>query len=367
MNDKLTVNYNGMPSYDILFEENFNKLSAAVDELGFKGRRIAIITDTNVNPLYGKKVEKELKATGSQVFIYEIPAGEEHKHLNTVNGIYGFLISKHFDRNDLLVALGGGVTGDITGFAAATFLRGIAFIQIPTTLLAQTDSSIGGKTGVDYQGYKNMVGAFYMPRLVYINISVLETLSGRLFAEGMAEVLKHGLIKDQEFYFWLIENFNEITELDHNFLMKMIRKSCEIKKNVVENDPHEKGERALLNFGHTIGHAIEKARNFELLHGECVALGCIASAYISMKKGLIDTGTCYEIRDMFVPYNLPISVENVDPARIVELVKSDKKMDNGKIKFILLHDIGDAFIDVTVTDREIEEAVHEILYVENGD
>lgn len=367
MGEVINVARDGQPCYDIMFEDGFSKLSKAVEELGFKGRRIAIITDSNVGPLYSKAVEKELKKVGSQVFSYEIEAGEENKNLNTVGGIYGFLISKHFDRHDLLIALGGGVVGDITGFAASSYLRGIAFIQIPTTLLAQTDSSVGGKTGVDYEGYKNMVGAFYMPRLVYMNIAVLDTLSERQFASGFAEVMKHGLIKDQEFYFWLIENMYEIGERDHKILSQMVKKSCEIKRDVVQRDPTEKGERALLNFGHTIGHAIEKARNFELFHGECVALGCIAAAYISMKKGLIETGTCYEIRDMFVPFNLPISVENVDPEEIVKLVKSDKKMDNNQVKFILLHDIGDAFIDTTVTDDEIREAVKEILYFENGD
>lgn len=367
MGEVINVTRDDKPCYDIMFEDSFKKLSKAVQELGFKDRRIAIITDSNVGPLYAKETEKELKKVGSQVFVYEIPAGEEHKNLETVNDIYGFLISKHFDRHDLLIALGGGVVGDITGFAASSYLRGIAFVQIPTTLLAQTDSSVGGKTGVDFEGYKNMVGAFYMPRLVYMNIAVLDTLPGRQFASGFAEVMKHGLIKDQEFYFWLIENLYEINDRDHKVLSQMVRKSCEIKRDVVQRDPTEKGERALLNFGHTIGHAIEKARNFELYHGECVALGCIAAAYISMKKGLIETGTCYEIRDMFVPFNLPITVEDVDPEEIVKLVKSDKKMDNNSIKFILLKDIGDAFIDTTVTDDEIREAVKEILYFENGD
>lgn len=367
MGEVINVTRDDKPCYDIMFEESFKKLSKAVQELGFKDRRIAIITDSNVGPLYAKETEKELKKVGSQVFVYEIPAGEEHKNLETVNDIYGFLISKHFDRHDLLIALGGGVVGDITGFAASSYLRGIAFVQIPTTLLAQTDSSVGGKTGVDFEGYKNMVGAFYMPRLVYMNIAVLDTLPGRQFASGFAEVMKHGLIKDQEFYFWLIENLYEINDRDHKALSQMVRKSCEIKRDVVQRDPTEKGERALLNFGHTIGHAIEKARNFELYHGECVALGCIAAAYISMKKGLIETGTCYEIRDMFVPFNLPITVEDVDPEEIVKLVKSDKKMDNNSIKFILLKDIGVAFIDTTVTDDEIREAVKEILYFENGD
>jgi len=367
MQDILKVNYNNEHCYDIFFDTNFTALKDKIKELGFKDRRIAIVTDENVSKLYLKDVEKAISGLSNRICSIAIKPGEEYKNLDTVKDIYSFLISKHFDRHDLIIALGGGVVGDITGYVAATYLRGIAFIQIPTTLLAQTDSSIGGKTGVDFDGYKNMVGAFYMPKLVFINISVLKSLGGRLFAEGMGEILKHGLIKNQEFYFWLVENFNEIMDLDEQTIFYMLKTSCNIKREVVENDPTEKGERALLNFGHTIGHAIEKSRNFELLHGECVALGCIAAAYISMKKGLIDTGTCYEIRDMFVPFGLPISVENVDADEIVKIVKSDKKMDNGKINFILLHDIGDAFIDNSVTDEEIKEAVKEILYFENGD
>ncbi|WP_026506024.1 3-dehydroquinate synthase [Butyrivibrio sp. NC3005] len=362
----LNVNYEEKPCYDIIFRNDFDGLASRVRELGFLKRKICIITDSNVRPLYLDCVRDLLKSVG-KVFAFEIEAGEDNKNLNTVRNIYGYLIENHFDRHDLLVALGGGVVGDITGFAASTYLRGIAFIQIPTTLLAQTDSSIGGKTGVDFEGYKNMVGAFYMPALVYINTEVLKTLDDRQFAAGFAEVMKYGLIMDQEFYFWLIENMYEIQEKDNEVLTHMIYRSCECKKEVVEKDPKEQNERALLNFGHTIGHAIEKASNFKLLHGECVALGSIAAAYISMKKGLIETGTCYEIRDMFVPFNLPISVENIEPNQIAELIKSDKKVDNGTIRFILLHDIGKAFIDTTVTKEEICEAVKEILYMENGD
>ncbi|WP_026508701.1 3-dehydroquinate synthase [Butyrivibrio sp. MC2013] len=362
--DRLSVKYQNQKAYDIVIDSSYSGLASEVDKLGFAGRRAAIITDSNVGPLYAELVSQQLCKVCSEVYVFTIPAGEENKNLTTVQNIYEFLVAKHFDRHDMLAALGGGVTGDITGFAASTYLRGIAFIQLPTSLLAQTDSSVGGKTGVDLDGYKNMVGAFYMPRLVYTNVTTLDSLNGRLLSEGMGEVLKHGLIKDQSYYFWMIENFNEIITRDHEILEKMIKRSCEIKRDVVEHDPHEKGERALLNFGHTIGHAIEKAKNFTLLHGECVALGCIAAAYISMKKGLIDTGTCYEIRDMFVPFGLPISVEDVNPDEIADLVKSDKKMDNGHIRFILLHDIGDAFISTDVTDEEIREAVKEILFVD---
>ena len=254
------------------------------------------------------------------------------------------------------------MVGDMCGFVAATYLRGIDYVQVPTTLLAQCDSSVGGKTGVDFDGYKNMVGAFNMPVLIYMNLSTLKTLDDRQYYSGFAEVMKHGLIKDDKFYGWLIENMYEICDRDYETLKVMIYNNCLIKGKVVEADPTEKGERALLNFGHTIGHSIEKASGFKLLHGECVALGCVAAAFISWHHKLISMEEFYEIRDMFVPFNLPISVENVDPEEILKISKSDKKMSGDHVRFILLDRIGNALIDETVTDQDILDAVTEILW-----
>ena len=299
--------------------------------------------------------------------IYSFPAGEENKTLDTVREAYRFLIEEKFDRKDLLIALGGGVVGDVTGFIAATYLRGVDFVQIPTTLLAQADSSIGGKTGVDFDGFKNMVGAFYMPKLVYMNIATLKTLDDRQFYNGFAEVMKHGLIKDGAFYEWLLDKMYEICDRDTDTLLNMVQKSCMVKKLVVEKDPTEKGDRALLNFGHTIGHAIEKAKDFTLSHGECVALGSVAAAFISWKHEWLSMEEYYEIRDMFVPFNLPISVEGIDPEEILALTKSDKKVEGSKIKFILLKKVGKAVIDLNVTDDDILNAVKEILYIEDGE
>ena len=275
------------------------------------------------------------------------------------------MIEEKFDRKDLLLALGGGVTGDITCYTAATYLRGIDFIQIPTTLLAQADSSIGGKTGVDFEGYKNMVGAFYMPKLVYMNVSTLKTLSDRQFYSGFAEIMKHGLIKDAVFYEWLLDHMYEICDREPETLLEMVEKSSLIKKLVVEKDPTEKGDRALLNFGHTIGHAIEKYKNFTMTHGECVALGAVAAAFISWKHEWLSMEEYYEIRDMFVPFNLPISIEGIDPEEILRLTKSDKKVEGDHIKFILLKKVGKAVIDKTVSDQDILNALSEIHYVED--
>jgi 3-dehydroquinate synthase len=365
MSEILNVKYNGEPCYDIVFDKSFEELPAKISELGFTNRRFCIITDSNVGPLYAEQVKGLLEPVSNKVVVYELPAGEENKNLTQINKVYGFLISEKFDRHDLIIALGGGVVGDMAGFIAATYLRGIAFVQIPTTLLAQTDSSIGGKTGVDYEGYKNMVGAFYMPRLVFMNISVLNSLDGIQFASGFAEVMKHGLIKDSDFYMWLIENMYEIEERDPETLITMVKKSCDIKRAVVEKDPTEKGDRALLNFGHTIGHAIEKYKNFELHHGECVALGAVAAAFISWKRELLSMDEYYEIRDMFVPFGLPISVTDIDEDEIINLMHSDKKADSGSIRFVLLKKVGKAVLDKTVTDDEVRAALKEITWTED--
>lgn len=364
MAQRLPILYNKKPCYDIVYSQSFEELWDELKELGAEEKRLCIITDSNVEKLYGEELKALMEGKCRKVCMYAFPAGEASKTLDTVKDVYKFLIEESFDRKDMLIALGGGVVGDLTGYAAATYLRGIDFVQIPTTLLAQTDSSIGGKTGVDFDGYKNMVGAFKMPRLVYMNLAVLKTLDDRQYFSGFAEVMKHGLIKDAIFYEWLIENMYEICERDLNTLEEMVMRSCTVKKLVVEKDPTEQGDRALLNFGHTIGHAIEKAKNFELYHGECVALGAVAAAYISWKRELLSMEEYYEIRDMFVPFYLPITVDNIQPEEIVALTKSDKKMEGDKIKFILLKKIGKAIIDRSVTQEEILAAVQEIYFSE---
>ena len=262
LSDRITVNYEGEPCYDIVFSKNFSEIGNELKKFNIENKKLCIVTESNVGPLYAEQVKNELEKTGNAVYVYTFAAGEENKTLDTVQDVYEYLIENHFDRNDCLVALGGGVVGDLTGFSAATYLRGIKFIQVPTSLLAQVDSSIGGKTGVDFRAYKNMVGAFHQPKLVYMNMSVLKSLSKRLFNSGFGEIIKHGLIKDKEYYNWLKDNAESIKALDTDALEHMIYVSCNIKREVVENDPKEKGERALLNFGHTLGHAIEKEMNF---------------------------------------------------------------------------------------------------------
>lgn len=349
------------PIYDIVIEKDFSRLSEAVTKLGISGRKICIVTESHVGPLYADAVKAELEKTSNKIFVYTFNAGEENKNLSTVEDVYEFLIKNKFDRKDMLAALGGGVTGDLTGFAAATYLRGISFIQIPTSLLAQVDSSIGGKTGVDFRAYKNMVGAFYQPKLVYMNMSVHRTLDERQFNSGFGEIIKHGLIKDNEYYMWLRENAGAIKALEYDALEYMISRSCEIKRDVVEKDPTEKGDRALLNFGHTLGHAIEKLMNFQLYHGECVGLGMLASLEISRMRGLISQSDADDAADMMKLYSFPMNISGIEAKDIVAISKSDKKMDAGRIKFVLLDRIGNAFLDMTVTDEEMLLALDKII------
>lgn len=361
MSELITVHYNEKPIYDIAIEKDFSKLAMKVSELGISGRKLCIVTDSNVGELYADEVKNELEKTGNAVFVYTFRAGEASKNLNTVEDVYEYLIINKFDRKDMIVALGGGVVGDLAGFTAATYLRGIDFIQVPTSLLAQVDSSIGGKTGVDFRAYKNMVGAFHQPRLVYMNLSVLGSLSERLFNSGFGEIIKHGFIRDKEYYTWLKENIQHIKSHDYDALENMIAISCNIKRRVVELDPTEKGDRALLNFGHTLGHAIEKLKNFELYHGECVVLGMVAALEISRTRQLISDAEYEDAINTFKVYNFPVTVDGISVEDVIKVSKNDKKMDAGKIKFILLDRIGNAYIDKTVTDDEMRAALSKVI------
>lgn len=351
--ERLDVRKDGIFCYSIRFERDFSSLGEEIAELGFQGHKLCIVTDSNVASLYLKEVKAVLEKKIGQVFELVLPAGEQHKTLDNVKKIYEHLIVNRFDRKDCLVALGGGVIGDMTGYAAATYLRGIDFVQVPTTLLSQVDSSIGGKTGVDFDSYKNMVGAFHMPRLVYMNLSVLHTLDEEQFSCGMGEILKHGLIKNREYFQWCMTHAEEIQERNYETLLYMIKESCKIKRDVVEKDPTEKGERALLNFGHTLGHAIEKLKGFTMLHGQCVAVGCVAAMKLSAMKGKISEKEISYAESCFESFHLPVRTEGISSGEVLEISKSDKKMEAGKIKFVLLHEIGKAYVDKNISDEEL--------------
>ena len=352
----MDVKKDGQFCYHIYLEPDFAKLPEAVEPLNIKERKLCIVADSTTAELYGAELKEILKETCTYVSMFVFPAGEVNKTLNTVRDLYEHLILEKFDRKDMLVALGGGVVGDLTGFAAATYLRGIGFIQIPTTLLSQVDSSIGGKTGVDFDAYKNMVGAFHMPRLVYMNLNVLKTLPDRQFACGMGEIIKHGLIQDSEYLEKLSTYQREIREKNYAALLWMVAGSCKIKRHVVEEDPTEQGIRASLNFGHTIGHSVEKLKDFTLCHGECVAIGCAAAAWMSWKRGLISEKEKEAAEQLLLDYQLPVSVKGLKPEDIVKTTKLDKKMDAGKVKFVLLKKIGEAFVTRDVEDEELLRA-----------
>lgn len=355
MAGRLTIRKDQLPIYDIVLEHNFDNLIKEFERLNITDKKFCIVTDSNVSKLYLESLKAKLN--GLSVYSYVFEAGEEHKNLDTVRDIYEYLILNHFERKDMLIALGGGVVGDTTGFCAATYLRGIDFIQIPTTLLAQVDSSIGGKTGVDFDSYKNMVGAFHMPKLVYINVSTLFSLDNRLFNSGFGEIIKHGLIKDRSYYQWLKDNYEGISSRNNNVLELMIHRSCQIKGMVVENDPTEKGERALLNYGHTAGHAIEKLMKFKLYHGECVAVGMVVSSYISYMRGNISEDEYNDIFQVIKNYGFPVKLPEITAEEVYEVARNDKKAEAGVIKFILLKSIGEAYIDKTVTKEEFLEAL----------
>ena len=343
--------------YDICLDDSYKYLAEKLEEIGVKNRKICIITDSRVAPLYLMEIANLCSGITSKVVHFVFEEGEENKHLGVIEKIYEKLILEKFDRNDYIIALGGGVTGDMAGYAAATYLRGIKFVQLPTTLLSQVDSSIGGKTGVDFKKFKNMVGAFHQPALVYMNLNTLKTLDDRELSAGMAEVIKHGLIKNASYYQWIRSNAEKILTRDYETLEHMIYESCLIKGGVVERDPKEMGERALLNFGHTVGHAVEKLKNFGLLHGECVALGSVAAASISKNKGLISEDDFCHICETFQRFHLPVHVDNLSAEDVLAATKSDKKMDGGKVKFILLNRLGEGFIDREVSDQEILDGI----------
>ena len=361
---ELLVKYDQKPCYKIVIEDDYSHLTEELSAVK-KYKRACIITDSNVAPLHLDELKANLIGQFEVLIDFIIPAGEENKNLDWISLAYKRLIEAHFDRNDLIIAFGGGVIGDMSGFAAATYLRGIDFIQVPTTLLAMVDSSVGGKTGVDCMNYKNMVGAFYMPRLVYMNLSLLTTLPYEQFCCGMGEVIKYGCIYDSEFLNYLIDSECGIKSMSYSDLSYMICHCCDIKRAVVEEDPGEKGLRAILNFGHTIGHAIEKLSDFKLYHGQCVALGMVSALYISKKLNYVSINDEMLVKKALLLYDLPINYDqNLKLLTVDEIYSatlSDKKMSGNSIKFVILDALGHAEITTELSPDLIMEAISILL------
>jgi len=353
--EKLHLNL-GENSYDILFEKDWSELVNGLKGINAPSK-ILVVTDSNVDKLYADEFLGILNNNGFDAAKHIFPAGEENKNMNTVLGICQSAIDHHMDRKSMMIALGGGVVGDMTGFAAAIFMRGIGFIQVPTTLLSQSDSSVGGKTGIDFAESKNILGAFHQPKLVYINVSVLKTLPEKEFISGMGEVVKHGIIYDKDFFNYLTENSDKVKSLDNDTLIAMTKKNCSIKADVVMQDEKENGLRAILNFGHTTGHAIESSLNFTQTHGACVGLGMCAASFIAFKRGLIDENTFEKIKNTERLYNLPVYEKNLNADTIFSFMCNDKKKENGSLKFILPTEIGAVIQTKDVTKNEIYSAL----------
>jgi len=323
-----------------------------------KRKHVAIVTNTTVAPLYLEQLSASLQATGISVISIILPDGEAYKNSETLNLIYDALLQNRCERSTTLIALGGGVIGDLTGYAAATYLRGVPFIQIPTTLLSQVDSSVGGKTGINHPLGKNMIGAFYQPQLVLADIDTLQTLPSREFSAGMAEVIKYGLIRDPDFFDWLEMHIEQLMALDESSITEAIYRSCQNKADVVARDEHETGERALLNLGHTFGHAIENAMGYGVwLHGEAVAAGTMMAADLSERMGWLKPEDVKRIYALLTAANLPLEAPKLGVEKYLDLMQLDKKVADGKIRLVLQQGIGKSVITSDYDEKKLKETL----------
>lgn len=356
-----TVKVNlGDRSYDIELGTGLDQVGARLKELGL-GRKMALVTNPTIKKLHGQRLVDSLKAAGFLVMSVEVPDGEKYKNLDWANAIYTALLTNGFDRKSALVAFGGGVIGDLTGFAAATFMRGVPFVQVPTTLLAMVDSSVGGKTGVNHPMGKNMIGAFYQPKKVLMDLDVLKTLPREEFLSGIAEVIKYGVIRDAALFDYLDKNRDKILSLDPDALSHIIKRSCEIKAEVVSKDEREGGLRAILNFGHTVGHAIETAENYTMRHGEAVAIGMVYASRLAHRTGLCAASVPERVERLIKSYGLPANLTALSRqpsvTELTDTMQVDKKAEGGKVKFVLPSKIG----EVVITNQWDEGVLKEVL------
>ena len=347
----------GERSYPVYATSGFEVLGACLREAGISGRIVAV-TDSNVDE---HQWDDFADALGFFVDKVVIEPGEKNKNIDTLIGIYKCLMSMGLDRGSAIIAFGGGVVGDITGFAAATYLRGINFIQVPTTLLAQVDSSVGGKVGIDFENAKNMIGAFYQPKMVYINVETLRTLPIREIRTGLAEVVKHGVIADASFFEFVEKNLDGIFNFDSSILEPLVLENCRIKGRVVERDERESSLREILNFGHTFGHAIEAVSGFEYSHGESVSIGMMGAFKMACKLGMADEKGAARLETLLKNIGLPVTASGIDRDVVFQQLFYDKKVKNGQITFILPERIGKVK-QLVVSDHDlIKETLGEII------
>jgi 3-dehydroquinate synthase len=346
-------------SYDILIGPGLlMQAGEKLKEMGLDGKAV-VITDPTVKGLYGDTLEKSLSSNGFEVLFLEVPKGEEQKSLETAGRLYHELTGFYAERTTPVLALGGGVIGDLSGFVAATYMRGVPLIQVPTTLLAQGDSSIGGKVAVNHGQLKNKIGAFYHPKLTISDISTLKTLSPRELSDGLAEIIKHGAILDREFFSYLEDNLDKLKALDEPVLEKIVARSAEIKAGVVEKDELDLGLRNILNYGHTIGHAIETVSELKVWHGEAVAMGMLAEARISNRLGILDGNEVGRLKEIITRAGLPTAPPPLEKEKLIQAMKHDKKILQGKIRFALLKTVGEVFISDEVDTSLIEKVLDE--------
>jgi len=323
-----------------------------------KQKKAVIVSNTTVAPLYLELLRSTLENSGISVLPVILPDGEKFKNWETLNLIFDALLGAHCERSTTLIALGGGVIGDMGGFAAACYQRGMPFIQVPTTLLSLVDSSVGGKTAINHPLGKNMIGAFYQPQLVLADIATLDTLPDRELRAGLAEVIKYGLIRDPEFFVWLEANIEKLLAKDKDALAYAVHRSCANKAEVVAADERETGERALLNLGHTFGHAIETGLGYgEWLHGEAIAAGTLIAAELSQRLGWLDAAAVSRIESLFVRCGLPVFGAPLGAARYMELMRHDKKVQDGRLRLVLLKAVGSAVVSDVASEAMIVAAI----------
>jgi len=358
---KVNLDKKILSSHEIRIGQNIIDRVILLIAKNHKASRYVIVTDSNVNRLYGQTLLAAMTQAGLKASVMEIPAGESSKNMSTVMDITGRLLAEGADRGTLLVALGGGVVGDLTGFIASVYMRSVPYIQIPTTLVGQVDSAIGGKTAVDLPQGKNLLGTFYQPRAVFVDLNFLDTLPDKEFNNGLAEIIKYGIIEDEKLFQLLEEDMDAVKSRDSVHLVKMIETCCRIKKSIVEIDEREQGLRRILNFGHTLGHALETVSDYALSHGEGVALGMVAAAKLSVKMQYLSEDELIRVEHVIAQAGLPTRIlASFDPKAVIGRLKMDKKKKDGVIHFVLIKKIGMPFVNGSISEQLIGDVLEEM-------
>lgn len=359
--DKVRVEL-GQRSYPIYIGSDIFSLAGKILKRHVEIAKVMVITNTTVGALYLQKLIEGLNREGLEAYSAVVPDGEEYKTLEWASRLYEVLFDHNMGRDDTIVALGGGVIGDLVGFVAATYKRGLPFLQVPTTLLAQVDASVGGKVAVDHSRGKNMIGAFYQPICVLVNLDVLNTLPAEEIRNGLAEVIKYGIIRDSQLFGYLEENVGALLEYNTDLLRFVVKRSCEIKALVVARDERELGLREILNFGHTLGHAIEAATGYRLCrHGEAVAIGMVCATEMALRLKMSSEKTLMRITELIVRAGLPTRSRNASPDEIIKYLRHDKKIRDNRVRFVLPRKIG----QVTISDAVPENLIRDVLEEHN--